>query len=167
MRGWIDRVFPTENGPWPWRRAPRRAVSWQGWVLLWLLPAGFVLGGLAELGLQALDHARATRVTGTVVRVYDWPNNAPFASGRIYAPVFSYPDGDGLAGASSNMAAAELDFPVGSTHDILVFPGSDRDVIVPGRHNWLAGQIVLGIGLVLILPALVVHAGILRWLRAG
>lgn len=142
-----------------------RQISWRVWVLVWLLPVFMLAGGVVELSLRLWQYKGAVPVTGTVERVYEWDNDIPFSDApAIYAPVFSYTEPDGReTGASSDMADPSLNFEIGSQHDILVFPGRDRDVIVPGPHNFKAGKVVLALGVALCLPALLMSWVLWRW----
>ncbi|MDJ0820742.1 MAG: hypothetical protein QNJ09_02890 [Paracoccaceae bacterium] len=154
--------------PWLWRDGPDgRAVSWRVWVLVWVLPVCFLGGALVSWLIVAWDLDRSVVVTGEVVQVYAWPGEWIFERGVTnYAPVFVYDDPvKGAIRASTGMSHPDLNLAVGSTHQIHVFPGEDRDVMLPGPHNWLHVWVVGAMGLVLVLPSLWGTWRLRRWLR--
>ncbi|WP_168797955.1 hypothetical protein [Pacificoceanicola onchidii] len=148
-----------------------RDISWRVWVLVWVLPVCMIGGGVVELLLQNWTLSQGVRVTGTVERVYEWETNIPtFLSDatHVYAPVFRYTQPDGReTGGSSNMSDPSLNLEVGSTHEIVIFPNQDRDVMVPGPHNYTAGWIVLKLGFLLVLPSLLLSLLLWRWKARG
>ncbi|WP_425102127.1 hypothetical protein [Tropicibacter sp. S64] len=148
-----------------------RQISWRVWVLVWVLPVCMMGGGVVELLLSDWHVRRGVTVTGTVERVYEWDNDIPkFLSDapKTYSPVFRYTEPGGReTGASSHMSDPSLNLAVGSQHEIIVFPGEDRDAIVPGSHVYAAGWIVLKLGVMLVLPSLVLSLLLWRWKRRG
>ena len=102
------------------------------------------------------------RTTGTVTRVYAW-------EGPVYGPVFDYRDASGQTRSASNgMSSANWNFAIGSQHDIYVLPGSNGDVRLANFERlWLLPTVIAGIGLALMIPALIVALMIRRWLRGG
>lgn len=149
-------------------RDGRREVSWRVWLLIWLLPGLF---GLAAAWLAfdtAVRLARYQPATGEVVRVYDWPDEAPWAGpdDRLYAPVFRYTWSDGAATeASAGLSRRAWNLPLGSRHAILFDPYRKADVMLPGPHNWIVPGVIAAIALVLVAPAFYVHRRVRRWQR--
>lgn len=157
--------------PYLLREAPdgRRLVSWRMWVLVWVVPACFAMGAL-WLAIEA-GYKRLATVPGEgeVVRVYAWEGATPFDRGAVnYAPVFRYVWSDGQATeASVGMSHPDWDYPVGSRHAIRYFPGRKADVILPGRHNWAAAQVIAAIAALCLLPAAWGTWRLRRWQAGG
>ncbi len=154
-----------------WRELPdgRREVSWRLWVLIWVLPVLMLGAGVAMLAFEGWRHMASVPGKGEVVRVYSWEGDTPFDRGATnYGPVFRYTWSDGkVTEASAAMSHPDWNFEIGSVHDIRWFEGVKRDVVLPGIHNWLAGLIVLAIGVVCLLPALWATRRLRRWIAAG
>jgi len=157
--------------PFFWRCLPdgRREVSWRVWVLIWVAPVLFVMAGAGLLVWEGYRHLASVPTEAEVVRVYEWEGEGLFTTGTtLYGPVFRYVWGDGqTTEATSGMSDPAWNFEIGSRHQIRYFPGAKANVVFPGRHNWLPGAIVAGIGVVLSLPALWATLRLRRWLGAG
>lgn len=157
--------------PHLWQTLPDggRVVSWRLWVLIWVAPVLFLAAAALMFGQQAWRHVTSQPIEAQVVRVYDWPGETVFDRGQTkFGPVFRYQWTDGtMTEASTGMSHPDFDFPVGSVHEIRYFPDRKGNVVLPGIHNWMAPSIILGIGAVLLAPALWATARVKRWLDKG
>jgi hypothetical protein len=147
----------------------RRQVSWRVWVLIWVTP---VLFGLATLLLVAEATYKLSATVpgeGEVVRVYSWPGETWFDRRQMnYSPVFRYEWTDGtMTEASSGASHLDWNFGIGERHAIRYFPGSRRDVVLPGPHNWFVAKVIGLIGGVLVLPAALASRSVRRWQSRG
>lgn len=161
----------TRSRPYMWRELPdgRREVSWRPWVLIWVIPVLF-LGAAALFVAEATWKLMATTpTTGTVVQVYAWPGETIFDRGVTnYGPVFEYAWSDGeMTRAGVGNSHPDWNFEVGSRHQILYFPGSKKNVVLPGPHNWFVAAVIGGIGAVLLAPALFAAHRLRRWRNSG
>lgn len=147
----------------------RREVSWRLWVLIWVLPAGLTVAALWLAAVAAYGQLATRPTTGEVVRVYGWEGETVFDRGTMnYSPVFRYVWSDGKeTEASTGMSHPAWNFAVGSRHEIRYFPVRKRDVILPGWPNWLPALIILGMAVVVAVPALFAALRLRRWQRAG
>ena len=147
----------------------RRQIGWRTWVLIWVAPVLFVAASLMMFAWEGYRHLATTPTTGEVVQVYEWEGTSPFDRGvALYGPVFRYTWVDGQpTEATSGMSHPDFNFPIGSVHEIRYFPDAKRNVVLPGIHNWMAPAIILGIGAVLLIPALWGTFRLKRWQRKG
>ncbi|MCB1397927.1 MAG: DUF3592 domain-containing protein [Rhodobacter sp.] len=139
-----------------------REASWRVWILVFVAPVLFLVAAAFLTFESASFVLRAERTAGTVTRVYAW-------EGPVYGPVFDYRDASGQTRSASNgMSSANWNFAIGSQHDIYVLPGSNGDVRLANFERlWLLPTVIAGIGLALMIPALIVALMIRRWLRGG
>lgn len=148
----------------------RRQVSWRVWVLIFVLPA-LMIGAALLLAFESHSFVNgAQRTMGEVVRVYSWDSNNPWdGEHTAYSPVFRYTFAPGdITEASLGMKSANWNFPIGSRHEILFDPSQKGNVGLDSfEYLWAVPAIVGAIGLILLLPALVATAFVLRWLRRG
>lgn len=153
-----------------WRTLPdgTRQISWRVWVLTWVAPVLFLLAA-GLLALQTLAFmAGAEKVTGTVVRVYEWDGWTLMEGDvPVYSPVFEYTWTDGeKTQASNGMSAHVWNFPIGSEHQIWAKTGSKGNVMLDRFDRmWGVAAIVGVIGLAVTLPAVIVTFFLFRWLR--
>ncbi|MDF0602363.1 hypothetical protein P1J78_16615 [Psychromarinibacter sp. C21-152] len=154
-----------------WREHPdgRREVSWRTWVLIWLLPVLFLGAAVLMLAWEGYRHLATVPAQGEVVRVYAWEGDTIFDRGMAnYGPVFRYTWSDGQeTEASVGMSHPDWNFEIGSVREIRYFPDRKTNVVLPGAVNFYAGLIIGGIGLVLLLPALLATWRLRRWQGAA
>ncbi|MEM9199565.1 MAG: DUF3592 domain-containing protein [Pseudomonadota bacterium] len=146
----------------------RREVSWRVWVLIFLLPGGF-LGAAALLTMESLQIvSRYQRTTGEVTHVYAWDGWNPVdGATKVYSPRFRYAFRPGeMTEATGGQSSANWNFAIGSRHEILFDPEVKRDVVLPVFERlWALPVIIAAIGTFLLLPALVAAYFVRRWLR--
>ncbi len=155
------------RGPFLWRDGPGgRAVSWRVWVLICLLPGVMAAGALFLVFEQLWKQAVSVPAVGVVDHVYSWPGETLFDRGQtLYSPRMRYTEPDGQTRAATvGLAHPGFDFALGSEHAIRIFPGRDRDAMLPGLHNWMAAIVVGLLAAVLALPALWAHLRLRKWL---
>jgi len=146
----------------------QRQASWRIWVLIYLLPVLFVLAA----GLLAFDSyhfiSQAERTTGEVVHVYAWDGWNPWDGDTTdFSPVFRYRFSDNeLTEASTGQSSPNWNYKIGSQHAIYFNPHSKTDVKQNNFEQlWALPVTIGGIGLVLLLPALVGTFYIRKWLN--
>ncbi|WP_269582956.1 DUF3592 domain-containing protein [Roseibium sp. Sym1] len=164
-------VYLPTSGNWLLRtRNGKREASWRMWLLIFLLPAGF-LCATGYLVFQSLYlDAAATRTTGEVVRIYERQDWTPWDGDTMtYSPVFRYQFSDGsMTEASTGLSSPNWNFPVGSTHEILFFPARKGDVKLDNFETlWAAPLIIAIIALLALIPSAVAALFLLRWLKGG
>lgn len=148
----------------------KRQASWRVWVLIFVLPALFMMA-TAVLGFESLGFVdRAERTTGEVVRVYEWQKWNPWEGTHTsYGPVFRYEfSDDETTEASTGQASSNWGFEIGSRHDILFLPDVKGDVKLDNFETlWALPLTIFGIGLGTFIPALFAAWRVRRWLRGG
>lgn len=154
-----------------WRQNPdgSREVAGRVWVLIWLLPVLMSVAGAGMLAIQAYRHITTVPTTAEVVRVYTWEGAYPIrGTVPVYGPVFRYTWTDGQpTDATAGMSHSTWNLDIGSRHQIRYNPRVKGNVVFGGIVRFYAGLVVLGLGLVTVLPALWASLRLRRWLRAG
>lgn len=148
-----------------------REISWRVWVLTWVVPLCF-LGGALCVALFTLYQQSVTEVTtGTVVKVYEWDNDAPqmfYPGDKVYSPLYRYVWTDGTeTEATAGTSHTKWNFPVGSEHTIRYYPDRKDDVILVDDTEWLVAQVVGLIGVLLVPLSLLITLRLRRWQRDG
>jgi len=155
-----------------WRTKPdgTRQVSWRLWLLTFLLPVLFSMGALV-LAFDSVSYIQRSELTSaTVSNVYAWESWTPWQGDTTtYGPVLDYVTLDGQARSASNgMSSTRWNFPIGSQQEIYYLPDLNGDVRLANFERLWAVPVTIGvIALVLWLPALIVMAVLLRWLRGA
>ncbi|MEM7059613.1 MAG: DUF3592 domain-containing protein [Pseudomonadota bacterium] len=148
-----------------------REISWRVWVLVWVLPVCFLGGALCVALYTAYLQSVTEVTTGTVVKVYDWPNDGPqifYPGDKVYSPVYGYVWSDGTeTEATAGTSHTQWNFPVGSEHQIRFHPDRKDDVILVGPTEWLVAKVVGLIGICLAPLALLITVRLRRWQRSG
>ncbi|RMF33944.1 MAG: DUF3592 domain-containing protein [Alphaproteobacteria bacterium] len=148
----------------------RRQISWRMWVLVFVAPV-LMLAAAAFFALQSLIVVSSyQRTEGEVVRVYDWEGWNPLdGETRDYSPVFRYEFAPGdMTEASTGQSSPNWNFEIGSRHTILFDPAQKTDVKLPGFEQLWALPVTIGVlGAILVVPALLAAAALLRWKRRG
>lgn len=161
------------SGPFLMRTDPddRRQISWRVWVLVWVLPACFLGGALCVALYTAYQQSVTEVTTGTVVKVYDWDNDAPqflYAGEKVYSPVYRYVWSDGTeTEATAGTSHTDWNFPIGSEHQIRFHPDHKDDVILVEDTEWLVAKVVGLIGICLLPLSILVSLRLRRWQRSG
>ncbi|OAN74621.1 hypothetical protein A8B82_17850 [Sulfitobacter sp. EhC04] len=147
--------------PYLWRNdVTGRAVSWRVWVLIWLCPVIFALAAVWLFAQTWYDLTHSVEADAQVVRIYRWDD-----TGGV-APLMRYTDPQGQTHeATPGLRHPDWDFEIGSTRPIRYFPDRQGDIILPGAHNWFVAQVIAVIALVLVIPALILHRRLRRWLK--
>ena len=147
-----------------------RQVSWRVWVLIFLLPAGFLGAAALFFSLSLAVVLDYQRTVGEVVKVYSWPGYTPWDGETTdYSPVFRYEFRPGeTTEASTGQSSPNWNYAVGSRHAILFDPTMKTDVKQDTFEQlWALPVTLAGIGGVLLIPALIGAAFVRRWQRGG
>ena len=67
--------------------------------------------------------------------------------------------------ATPGLRHPDWDFAIGSIRQIRYFPDRQGDILLPGAHNWFVAGGIGGVALVLVIPALILHRRLRRWIK--